>query len=220
MPSTPNFVVLLNGPPRVGKDTAAEALLTLKDDKGAPVFARQGFADELKDMTHRLYGVLGVPFDHFEPYKDMASYSFHGISPRRAYIAVSENLMKPLYGPQVFGELWLRRWARLNSGFPGAVVPDSGFAKEAEVLIDAVGVDNVLLVRLARDGTSYVNDSRSYVDLPAVQTVTLKNEGSIADFQRLARNLVTSFAADRGLAVDARSIDLRPGTPRRQAVAG
>lgn len=175
---TPKFVVFLNGPPRSGKDTAAAHLAKREGWRAC------GFAHELKEMTHRLYG-LAAAFDHYEDMKDVALGQFGGVSPRRAYIAVSEHLMKPLHGADVFGHMWLRRWEREHAPFASfAAVPDSGFRPEAEAVLASVGRGNALLIRLHREGCTYANDSRGYISPPDVRTVDIENCGPVAYLHR------------------------------------
>ncbi len=183
-------VVLLNGPPRVGKDTAAAALL----DRFVSA-ARLGFADELKVMTHRLYGHPGE-FDAFEHCKDTASAAFLGATPRQAYIGVSERLMKPLHGDDVFGRLWSRRAAQLvEAGAQMIVVPDSGFHIEAmSGPIASFGADRVLLLRLHRRGHDFSNDSRGHIDLPGVRAVDVINADR-ASFLARVIDVVTAWLA-------------------------
>lgn len=169
-------LILLNGPPRVGKDTAARHLV---ERLGA---VRMGFADHLKLATHASYGLLDaegrpLPFDAFEAVKDQPREEFHGLTPRAAYIAHSERYQKPLHGPLVFGTYYLRGMLRR----PEArlwVAPDSGFAREAEVPMAHIGACNVLLVRIRGEarGKSYDGDSRSYIDMPGVMSLDLAND--------------------------------------------
>lgn len=44
------------------------------------------------------------------------------------------------------------------------VFSDSGFQSEMEPLIEQFGIDNVVLVRLNRDGYDFSGDSRSYLE--------------------------------------------------------
>ncbi len=84
-------IILVNGPPRSGKDTIGQLLcqrLPLVLDK---------FARKLKEAAHALYGMPELPHDHFEACKDTPLEQFFGKSPRQVYIAVSETYFKPLH---------------------------------------------------------------------------------------------------------------------------
>ena len=102
-------IILLNGPPRCGKDYAGN-LLT---GPGARVAK---FAHVLKERTHAAYSILHrgqpAPHDWFETTKDEPCGEFLGRTPREAYIAFSEQFMKPLHGVDIFGRLLLAELAK------------------------------------------------------------------------------------------------------------
>lgn len=170
-------VIFFNGPPYCGKDTLAKAFA-----KMAPAFKVVKFARILKEHTHALYGFAGVPHDHFENVKDMPCETFLGKTPRQAYIAVSETLMKPLHGEEVFGELLLKELKK-DEKAKGFLISDSGFAPEAMPVIRHFGEENCLLVRIRADerGCSFKGDSRGYIDLP-IETIDIQNNSTEYSF--------------------------------------
>lgn len=174
-------IILFNGPPHVGKDTAAEILV---QRLGAD---RIGFADHLKEATHAAYGMFGLPWYHFQAVKDMPREEFLGLTPRRAYILHSENYIKPIHGNDFFGKMFLRRAASSQAKIIG--VPDSGFKDEATPVVEKYGRENVALVRLHRKGCSFAGDSRGYIDLD-IQSFEVENDKTIndlaADIKRIA----------------------------------
>jgi len=181
-------VIFINGPPRSGKDAAGNALATIL--KGETF----KFAHALKCGTHALFAAMrGIRLDMtsiedfasdatndaaFEAVKDKSSPEFFGLSPREAYIAVSETLLKPTFGDKFFGAVLMRRLAQDQPGV--AIITDSGFVGEAQVIIDAVGADNCKLLRMHRDGCDFSNDSRGYIDLPGVDCHDVDNNGNLA----------------------------------------
>lgn len=178
--------VLLNGPPRCGKDSAASHICNRHDA------IRVGFADHLKIATHAAYGLNYLTHDIFEDVKDQPRDEFFGLTPRQAYIAHSERYMKPLHGPRIFGQLALRRIRE----FPVdslVAIPDSGFVEEVAPILMAYGTEKALLIRIHRDGCTFDNDSRSYIGLP-VWTVDVENNGSLNDFHRTISRIVQQFA--------------------------
>lgn len=171
------MIILLNGPPRSGKDFIAKALVrtSVTESGGHSAslrWVRYAFADQLKRMTHRLYDIndLGRA-DFFEDKKDESCPEFYGLTPRQAYIAVSEKLIKPTHGDGFFGEVLSKKIAL---GHPTAqvVVPDSGFPGEAETLALHSGRE-IYKVDIHRPGTDFSNDSRSYWDGPAIGIPTM-----------------------------------------------
>ena len=182
-------VVLLNGPPRAGKDTAANAICA-----AFPQTLKLGFSAHLKRATHAAYGLPQDPIDAFEHVKDERRDEFFGMTPRKAYIAHSEDYMKPLHGKAVFGRLWLR--GAKASGAPLIVVPDSGFVDEALVGVNEVGANNAMLIRIHADGRgkTFAGDSRSFINLPGIATHDLTNDGDEAAFRSSVVALCTAWA--------------------------
>jgi hypothetical protein len=175
-------IVFLNGPPRCGKDFAGQLLLLL--DPGIRV---DKFARKLKEATHALYGMPELAHDAFEDRKDTPLPEFLALTPRQAYIAVSERYMKPMHGVDVFGRMLLKD---LRSAWTGtAVITDSGFAAEAKPLLEWAGPANCTLVRIHREGCTFEGDSRSYIDLP-VRTIDIVNPGTKPEFLALLREAV------------------------------
>jgi hypothetical protein len=177
-------VLLLNGPPRSGKDALGNAIIKILGEERA-VMAK--FAHVLKVMTHNLYGIE-CETEQFDPIKDDPNDAFYGATPRQAYIAVSERLMKPLHGSDFFGERLADDVEDFYFDKDLVVVTDSGFKEEAEVLVRRFGRDAVYLVRLSRPGTDFSGDSRSYVDLdlPDGHVMVIRNEGPIEEMPYLA----------------------------------
>ena len=156
-------LILLNGPPRSGKDTAGDLL---KEQLHRPDFPVETYklAAILKEMVHKAYTPEGgpvPPHDAFEDSKDEPADFFQGQTPRKAYIQFSEHYIKPLYGQDYFGQ----RLAEVirEDGPAIAIVTDSGFAEEAKPLLDLLDTPkDGLQVHLHREGTSFDGDSRAY----------------------------------------------------------
>lgn len=156
-------VIFLNGPPRCGKDTLAQHIA-----ETIPGFKVVKFAKILKERTHALYGKHRYVHDAFEDTKDMPHADFLGLTPREAYIAVSENLMKPIHGKAVWGKMLLNEMKAEPNTTKAFIVSDSGFSHEAFPIIDHFGDRNCRLIRIRAEarGCSFEKDSRSYIQLP------------------------------------------------------
>lgn len=179
-------VVLVNGPPRVGKDTAAEGVLKHF------LFARMlKFSDPVKNGTHAAYG-LHVGTNYFEMVKDEPQDCFFGLTPRQAYIAHSEKYMKPMHGKNVYGKIFVNRLREMWE-VPLIVTPDSGFVDEATPVIAELGPDHILLIRLHREGCNFERDSRGYLDLPSVRTINIENRDDKATFQTIVVSEVSNW---------------------------
>lgn len=189
-------LILLNGPPRAGKDYAGRILFRILDELRPTAVVK--FATEVKERCHAAYRIFDVdgepvPADSFERTKDQPSASFLGRTPRECYIAFSEKLMKPLHGQDVFGRLLLKT----IQGFSGPwtfVITDSGFAAEARPLVEHVGASRALLIRLHREGRTFAGDSRSYIELDGVRTVDIVNPGDLEGFERVLRRALGAAA--------------------------
>ena len=169
------MIILLNGPPRCGKDTVAGVIA---HRHGA---YHTKFARRLKEDTHALYGMPEMAHDAFEHCKDDPCSEFRGLTPRRAYIAVSEKLMKPLHGERIYGEI-LCEAIRGHVGERDIVVSDSGFVPEALEVVDRFGADQVALVRIHRAGCTFASDSRGYIELLGSRMIDLDNDLALAGF--------------------------------------
>lgn len=183
-------VIFLNGPPRCGKDSAGDILMQVLPNSRLCKFARS-----LKVGTHALFLAMRdkmtdcTPMEcfsdaAFESVKDKSQPEFYGLTPREAYIAVSELLLKPALGKAIFGQILANQI--LADRAENFIVTDSGFKSEALSIIAKVGAANCTLVRLHRRGCSFDGDSRGYIMLDNVCTVDIENNGTLAD---LADNL-------------------------------
>lgn len=182
-------IFLLNGPPGSGKDTAATYLAGLF--RGTVM----KFATPLKDGCTAIYcnGNRAL-FDQFDTYanKGTPSPQFMGVSCRQAQIDMSEKYMKPVYGQDVFGKILANKIDVDQEGF--IFISDSGFAPEAEVLADKFGRENIILIKIERDGHTYEGDSRNYIQLEGVDTYVVHNEeDNMMNFYKDLTKIVTSY---------------------------
>jgi len=147
-------IIVLNGPPHSGKDTIGTMLARCSD--GVYLFK---FANALKIMTHRALGLDGYYPDFFEESKDSVLPAFHSVTPREAYIAMSEGFAKPLFGQGYFGKRLadeikqcLLRCHSIGTPMQYAVVTDGGFKHEVKELADEFGNENMLLCHIFKAG--------------------------------------------------------------------
>lgn len=165
-------VVVFNAPPRAGKDHACQVLIDNINTEGTSLTAHhRSFKDELFRVTSNLLGISVVRFlvGYNDPcefsktgwLKDLPMYNIAGkmYSKREALIHTSENVIKPSFGKNAFGEISARNLPEEGIVF----FSDSGFAEELQPIIDKVGDKNVLVVRIHRERCSFENDSREYL---------------------------------------------------------
>jgi hypothetical protein len=197
-------LILVNGPPRAGKDTAADYLA---QDLGWYPFK---FSAPIKAAIRAAFELHDDEVAYAESIKSEPTALFYGNSYRDTQISFSEDWAKPFFGPTVFGQLAARHLRNAFKQYPdkvGFVCSDSGFAEEALPVLEVFGKQNTLLVKVSRPGTSFQGDSRSYIELDGVTTVDIVNNGSVEHYQDGIKNLARWW-----LSHDA--VNLRP--PGRQ----
>lgn len=169
-------VVVFNAPPRAGKDFAADSCIAYF--KGSFSVGKASFKQKLVELTKLFFKVNSKDwddrYDKRNPYyiegdtysiewmKDVpwGSLELQGrcLSQREAMIFVSEEVIKPVYGEGAFGTALAESLCKELT-----FVPDSGFPLELQPVLDKVGADNVLVVRIRRDGCNFDGDSRNWL---------------------------------------------------------
>lgn len=159
-------IVLLNAPPRAGKNYAASYITEHTDYK------EYSFAAILKERTHRLYG-LDKPANYYETQKDDNLIDFMGLTPREAYINVSEKYFKPVHGKSIFGDILGEQIKEVEK----VIVTDCGFYEEVHSLISRYGPESIVIIRLHRESYDFLRDSRGYVYIKEVESHDINNDG-------------------------------------------
>lgn len=188
------LLILLNGPPGAGKDTAGRAIAAKVPNARVMKFARR-----LKESVHADYGFPSLPHDAFEAVKDEPNAAFFGKTPRQAYITKSESMVKPVLGDDFYGRVFLRdMMAEAALGAEAVVVTDSGFAIEAMPAVRHVGRDRVLLLRVRAEGRrkTFAGDSRGYIRIPGVACVDVHNDGDEDDFRAVVLDVVEDWISE------------------------
>lgn len=155
MTSERKVVVLFNAPPNAGKDFAADYF---NRKYGYYSASMKKF---LYEATKLFYELSVSDMDMFSNrlLKEKKTTRLGGKSPREALIHVSENVIKPLFGQDIFG----RRAVEDIAVFPNVTFSDCGFVAEAITLIDSYPDAAIHLVEITADGCSFEGDSRSYI---------------------------------------------------------
>jgi hypothetical protein len=181
-PYTPR-VLLLNGPPRSGKDALGQLLADLSPDVRV-----MKFAQPLIDTMSASFGVSCA--DGAD--KEAPCAVLGGRSRRETAISLSENWFKPTFGDDVFGKILLAKINALPVGAV-AVVTDSGFKSEAQPIIAAMPPGAVEMLHIDRFGCSFENDSRGYWTDDRVTMRMLKNNGFISKLELEAKNIINPW---------------------------
>lgn len=152
-------LILFNGPPRSGKDTACEFL---KKNYNIPYFSMIKY---LKNYTHKKYGLIDIEHDHFEAVKDAHVGYFNGMSPREAYIKTSIEDIYPRLGETYYAACAFHQ--DILNIKNSNIVSCSDFGKdiELEYFINKLGKNNICLITLERDGFAFTGDNRNYINI-------------------------------------------------------
>ena len=172
-------VIIFNCPMRNGKDAAVDEMILRFGEgnvnrisfKDQLILATantlsisveeflEGYDDKVSDRERKYEQWLGQSTG-VEWWKDTPIYDIGGklYSKRTALIHISENVMKPLIGDDVFGVATVKSLvsSKLN------LIPDSGFDAEVKPLLE---VADVLILKRDRLRTGWGNlDSRGWVE--------------------------------------------------------
>jgi hypothetical protein len=105
------------------------------------------------------------------------------LTPREALIYVSEVVCKPAFGATYFGNMRLRLVDK-----PGLYIDDScGFVEELYNLRD------IRIIQVMGRGSFGPDDTRTYVTLPNVPTVTIFNTGTEEEYLQAVHRTVEEW---------------------------
>lgn len=199
-------IILLNGPPYSGKDTAAKHIQNVfpvasPDHNGYKRPALDRMSMPIKKAFAGLINAQCTPDGIVEPYESHKEEIIPqlGVSYRQWQIDFSEKFMKPLYGENIFGRSIVPRITRrFAKGIANLVViPDCGFQIEVSEIYSSFDPKDILLMRCHRPGFYFSNDSRSYVHAPKGCTyAALYNDSSVESFQKYVESAVKLWLAD------------------------
>jgi len=212
------ILINLNAPPGAGKDTLCGGVHDYINHPDYEVVHME-FKNLLFDIAIRASGLSEkVWFAHYErEYKEKPCpylmVNGVNVSPRDWMIHCSENLMKPVFGNDVFGQAFRKRLERIREETDASkelviIVSDGGFLEESIPVVSLVGPENYFLVRIHRlkaDGTEYdfAGDSRRYLyakEFPAGliphETDILNEEGKVNQTVEQIVDFVKSLKGD------------------------
>lgn len=156
-------IIIFNGPPRVGKDLAANAVLHFVKKHGSWLDPQhERFSINMKRAVHAAYGLFHNPeYIDVNNLKDKPHTDLLGLTPRQAYIAMFEHLALQ-HGENVLGVLMeqqLRRQHKVGLH----IFSDGGRFDEIIPIIDYVRPKNVLFIEIHALNRTFEGDIRGYI---------------------------------------------------------
>lgn len=178
-------LIILNAPKGCGKDVAATHLCNLFN------FNHVEFKTPLKELVMSFYNLDETEHSYFYDRcrKEYPQRRLGGLSIRECYIHVSETVIKPVFGRDVFGTLL----AKSLSGV--SVSSDGGFVEEVEAVAKEIGKENVLIVQIHSEGNDFRGDSRQYLDVQGVTTRIVHNHFTSQFFSNIV-DVVTKWVGE------------------------
>lgn len=175
-------VFILNAPPNAGKDVVASELVSKLN------FNHVEFKKPLFDIAKSIAQISDEDWNYLyndRVLKETPSDKLFGKSPRDHMIFVSENVIKPLYGKDYFGKMFVNN---LKEG--ANVSSDGGFLEELQPTIEKYGKDNVTIIRLHREDCNFNNDSRDYLYNTGCLEYDVENNSTLEDLYEEVINIV------------------------------
>ena len=189
-------VLIFNAPPNAGKDISADYVCQRIDGRHCEMkMPLHLMTARLLDMSIKEY--LELYEDHKDApnlmklsqlmnyWDNPTSYSV-----REFYIHLSENVMKPTFGRDVFGH-----YAGKNLVHGWNVFSDGGFNEEVKALQEYTDKKNIIVVKIQRDGCNFENDSRGWIDDTLVgETIYMENNNGLDTWERKLDELIGRIA--------------------------
>lgn len=173
-------LVLLNGPKSSGKDYMTQYML-----KQHVQLNLIHPAAPSRDHIENLLG-MKLTEEQYNLRKDLPDPKLGGHSIREEMINYSENYMKPRFGKEVFSKIMYAKMQACMNNVP-FICTSIGFLEEVKFFYDLLlegQIDNLILFRVYRLGTTFYGDSRYYVipeDMPLLTVVDLHNDGPVSE---------------------------------------
>lgn len=188
-------IIYLNGPPKCGKDTAAEIINEQLKRKGFRVKLLK-LAGPIKRVVKALFNLTDKEWEYYDSEgKDRHLELFFGKRCRDFQISVSEDWLKPFIGPEVFAQL-LAREINKNDYYDVFVISDCGFQVEVDSVRSRLNNPQYYretLIRLSRAHCTFDNDSRESVYCNRIDSWELNNNGSKKDLEEALMRIIFSI---------------------------
>lgn len=189
-----NKIIIFNGPPISGKDTFADMLDNYLftqwfNSDNSIVPSRESFKDTLLILTKSFYNIDDEEWDaRYKGQKEEPWNKLGGLSQREALIDMSEVKIKPLLGVNFFGKAAAQKCTTsvdLDGDNRVYIFSDGGFESEIHPFIDKFGTENIMIIRLHREGFDFKGDSRGFLEIPEVTTCDVDSKDIDTTFDEI-----------------------------------
>lgn len=185
------YLIGFSGPPRSGKDSIGGMLAAMIEDR----FGIQPQVLSLSTpMRAAIFAMSGMEYSEltYESLKDSPLDIFNGRTIRQEMIDLSERHVKPRLGQGFWGRAVIQRvWPEARV----VIITDMGFNAERDVFEQEYGAESCAFVQVAREGTDFSKDSRSYIystikqnDYPLLNNAHIR-DGAAAILSQLTNRL-------------------------------
>ncbi len=180
------MIVLLNGPPGSGKDTAAKFIV-----KHLARTVHYKLSRPLKSAVNSIFDISPEVVKHFDAEKEVSSPHLLGSTYREAQISVY-HMLSAKYGENVLARLFIRYLKKYDAS-KHIVVSDCGRTGEAQTLIAHFGNDNVSRIKLYRSGCNFDDDIREYVKINLERDTAIDNKFDLHIFEMQVKRVLTRW---------------------------
>lgn len=153
------------------------------------------------DESYELQELLGREIQPTWIEHDKGSTRYVQLSIREAMIYISEVVVKPRWGEDWFGKERVRKMKNCQEAkwLRNPIFTDDScaFVDELTPLIEYLGQENILLLRIHREGFTFEGDSRSYIPNGIIgNTVDINNDGTEQQYLDEVEYIVRKFIND------------------------
>jgi hypothetical protein len=179
------MLIMLNGPPRSGKDTAAKIIMKYLDSVKHYKLSRP-----LKNGVLEIFGINHSDRLYLEEFKDEPAAMLLGDTYRKTQIDLYLHLEK-VYGGKILAQLAILN-LNANRTTKHVVISDAGKTEEAQMMIAQYG-NTCRLIQLKRPGCTFDNDIREYVDVKCEKQVWIDNKYDLELFDAQIRKVLIKW---------------------------
>lgn len=177
-------IIVLNCPPRSGKDTIAAEFV--KNDG----YTMLSFKAQLIEIALLISNVSRQEWDErYETMKDVPWDRLGGLSQRQYLIKISEEWVKPVHGKDYFGKIIAENSHPRNT----YILPDGGFEEEIFPLYEKYA-SQLLILQWSRNDCTFEHDSRDWiVNYPELTVQIRDNNTTIEDQYNAAKEAIKNY---------------------------